>query len=104
MVFLERSPARRRLKMVPKTAACVADGEDGRDRPAPVLGQDVVGDVVDLMLLDPDHALCPERLQDHPVTTNEGYAEKGDERPLERADRGAHGERGEDRDQARAPG
>src|SRR5438105_15755518 len=42
-----------------------ADGEDDRDRPPPILRQHVVRDVVDLLVLDPDHALRAERLQDH---------------------------------------
>ena len=109
MTLPEGSPARRRLMMVPKTAARVAEGEDDRDHPARVLRQDVVGDVVDLLVLDPDHALRPERLQDHSLPDEQAgerdhegrHAEEGDERSLGRSDRTAYRERGKDRDQAR---
>src|SRR6266487_4158195 len=49
--------------------------EDDRDDPAGVLRQDVVGDVVDLLVLDSDHALRAENLQDQSLA---------DEQPRER--------------------
>src|SRR5919204_121951 len=65
-------PARRAASAFPATAPPGAETrggeagrEDDRDRPAPVLGQHVVRDVVDLLVLDPDHALRAEVLEDH---------------------------------------
>src|ERR671927_358270 len=83
-----------------------ADGEDDGDRPAGVLRQHVVGDVVDLLVLDPDHALRPEVLQDHALPDEQpregdderGNADDGHDRPLEGADRGADADRAGDRD------
>jgi hypothetical protein len=40
-------------------------GEHGRDDPARGVRQHVVRDVVDLVLLDADHALGSEDVQDH---------------------------------------
>src|SRR5438105_8153081 len=48
-----------------EAGGCEARSEDDRDCPAPILGQHVVRHVVDLLVLDPDHALGAEILEDH---------------------------------------
>src|SRR5256885_2533010 len=76
--------------------------EDDCDDPAGVLGQDVVRDVVDLNVLDTDHALRTENLQDQALTDEQprkrdherGDADEGDDRSLNQPDHQA----GQDRE------
>src|SRR5438477_86549 len=82
-------------RIVPQPAEVRAEGgtreghcEDDRDDPAGVLRQDVVRDVVDLLVLDPDHALRAENLQDQAL---------GDEQPRECDHERGNPDEGDDR-------
>ena len=84
-------------------------GEDDRDDPARVLRQHVVRHVVDLLVLDADHALGSEYVQDHALPDEQSgerdderrHAHERDERSLGAADRGSAEDCDRDRDQTR---
>ena len=86
------------------------DGADDRgDDPPGLVGEEVVGRVVDGLVLDDDHALLLDRFLDHPLpdlVAGErddecGHADQGDERALKGADQSADPDCGEDRDERR---
>ena len=83
------------------------DREDDRDRPAGVRREDVVRDVVDLLVLDSDHALRAENLQDQALADEQagerdyegGNADERDDRPLREPDHDAGQDRERERDE-----
>ena len=82
---------------------------DPGERPSPIVGQEVVRDVVDRVVLNRDHTLLTDGLLHDALPCEEAregdderrHADQGDERALERADRGTNPDGEQDRDQAR---
>ena len=97
----------RRPCMTPLSVpADVGDAHDRGDDPARGLREEVLGDVVDRLVLDHEHALR-DRLEDDALPDLEAgerdderrHADERHDRALERADRHARDERSEDRDE-----